>query len=130
MPRGSAALRLVDDAEFGKIIRFNNLEELEGIADQLPTEFLRCRDLGHNFQPYTVRRYRNAYEERLRCPRCKTKKIRTIGSRGLFLGSPRYEYPEGYLIKGQGNLSADARGIIRLNSVLRTARIIEVDEEL
>jgi hypothetical protein len=58
------------------------------------------------------------FETKLRCARCKTRRVRHIGPAGQLVSS-HYEYPEGYVIKGMGRLDGAARDQLRLESVLR-----------
>jgi hypothetical protein len=87
---------------------------------EMQSSHLQCRDFGHSWRPYTAtwiatERY---YEVQLRCNRCKTIRIRDIGQTGALVGS-KYEYAEGYLIKGMGRLDGNERDMMRLESVMR-----------
>lgn len=121
--RGSALLKSVDD-DYGL-----KLAEIELFADKLPDEYLRCRELGHNWVPHTATRYRNAIVRSLRCTRCKTRKRHTLDSRGMIQGGTTYSHPEGYLHEGYGQITGEGRGILRITSVLR-GRVTEVDDDL
>lgn len=128
MPRGSA-LKVVDDSYVDNKKDFELwLKELELWASDLPEEFLRCRELGHNWSPHTATKYRNAFVRTLRCPRCKTRKRQQLDSRGMIVGSPVYIHPEGYLHQGHGQIRGDGRGVLRIASMYR-GRITEVDED-
>lgn len=86
----------------------------------MPNEHLQCRDFGHSWRPFTATwessdRY---YEVQLRCARCKTVRIRLVGQRGQLIRS-RYDYADGYVVKGMGRLDGDERDMLRLESVLR-----------
>lgn len=94
--------------------------DLGVIVHELRTDYLQCRDFGHSWRPYTARwdARENAYRTELRCSRCKTIRVRWIGPRGQQLDS-RYDYSDGYLVKGIGRLTGSDRDALRLESVLR-----------
>jgi hypothetical protein len=87
--------------------------------DEIPDNFLWCRDVRHSWEPFDVRDYRNKVARRdeilqvLRCERCATKRIRVLGQDGGFLRSGGYDYPEGYLLKDHGPMTPADRGMIR-----------------
>lgn len=99
--------------------------DLTGAIKQLQPEFVQCRDWGHSWRPFTARWIQNMnhYESILRCARCETERVRFIGKRGEILGS-KYDYQDGYQMKGSGVLSTSDRDQIRLASI----RIIEVKD--
>lgn len=90
-------------------------------SHHLPDDFLLCRDLGHLWRPFTAR-YNpevHAYERTMRCGRCKTDREQTLSLRGEVLRG-HYTYTEGYQAPaGQGRLTGDARGALRIESVTR-----------
>lgn len=90
------------------------------LIHDLATDHLQCRDFGHSWRPYTARwdSKQRAYETQLRCSRCRTVRLRWIGPRGEQLES-RYDYADGYLIKGIGRLTGTDRDALRLESVHR-----------
>lgn len=88
----------------------------QAIAGMEP-EHLHCRDFGHGWQPWTARRVPGGYESVLRCARCLTVRVRKIGMRGQVL-STSYDYPDGYQVKGLGQLTGTDRDKVRLASLL------------
>ncbi len=94
--------------------------------EQIPDEYLICRDLCHNWQPSDVRINRRAREiERvLRCRNCSTIRTQVLTLDGyLISGQSFYTYPEQqdadadpYVLKGVGRLSVDDRAAIRVLS--------------
>jgi hypothetical protein len=115
MPRPSA-LRVADQTheahEAAKL-------DVQAFAEELPERFLYCREMGHNWRPFSAGRYKDGgFERILRCTRCRTRRIQGISSRGLIISS-RYEHPEGYLVKGMGHIWGEGRGILRLESIKR-----------
>lgn len=128
MARGAAALRVVNqdgDREYEA-----NLDSVREFADSLPERFLYCREMGHNWKPFSAGRYKDGGLERvLRCTRCRTRKYQGISSRGLITGS-RYEHPEGYLTNGIGHIVGEGRGVLRLASIERFGvSDIDINEE-
>lgn len=105
------------------------LGEVEDWAHGLPESFLYCREMGHNWLPYTAGRYKDGgFERVLRCGRCKTRKRQEISARGLLLGT-RYEHPDGYLTHGMGPIVGEERGVLRLESMQRIVRKTEQKSE-
>ena len=97
-------------------------------ASGLPEKFLHCRDLGHNWKPYTAGRYRDGgYQRTLRCTRCRTRKVQELSSRCAVM-STRYEHPDGYLLKGLGHITGDGRNVLRAEAIGRL--IADTDEVL
>lgn len=84
----------------------------------MPESHLHCRDYGHAWRPFNARYLpdEQAYEQVLRCTRCRAQRFRVLDSRGTVLSS-HYAYKRGYLVKGMGRLSAAERGAIRLASI-------------
>jgi hypothetical protein len=94
--------------------------EVAAALDALPPAYLECRDLGHDWRPFTaayIAKERH-YSQSLRCSRCDAVRTRLLGPRGQRLGN-WYDYPDGYLIEGAGHLGEGARDGIRLRSVNR-----------
>ena len=90
-------------------------------SHDLPDEFLLCRDIGHQWRPYTARYVPadNAYERTIRCGRCTTERHQSISLQGE-ITSGGYHYADGYVApRGQGRLTGRARGALRLESVAR-----------
>lgn len=95
-------------------------------AESLPERFLYCREMGHNWRPFSAGRHKDGgFERVLRCTRCKTRRVQTINDRGIVLAS-RYEHPEGYLSHGLGRIVGEGRGVLRLESI---KRIVAKSEE-
>lgn len=126
MARSSAALRAVDPDDDGP--KGADLDEVIAFAHGLPERFLYCREMGHNWRPFSAGRHKDGgFERVLRCTRCKTKRFQGIDSRGLILAS-RYEHPDGYLTEGLGRIVGEGRGALRLESIKRiVAKNIEED---
>jgi hypothetical protein len=94
--------------------------QLDTAIHAMADEHLQCRDFSHSWRPLTAAWLpdRRVFETKLRCARCKTRRVRHIGPAGQLVSS-HYEYPEGYVIKGMGRLDGAARDQLRLESVLR-----------
>lgn len=90
-------------------------------SHDLSDEFLLCRDIGHQWRPFTARFVPalNAYQRTLRCGRCTTERRQTVSLTGE-ISSGGYAYAEGYVApRGQGRLTGRARGALRLESIGR-----------
>jgi hypothetical protein len=115
--RGSAALKAVSDAPHEP--SGADLDDVRDFAQSLPERFLYCREMGHNWRPFSAGKYKDGgFERVLRCTRCRTKRFQEISNRGIIVGS-RYEHPEGYLSNGLGRIVGEGRGALRLESIKR-----------
>lgn len=118
MPRKSEPPQ--QDPDTPKTVRWADLSEVEHFANDLPEEFLLCREMGHRWLPYQAAlNHDGTYHRALRCPRCKTRKEQEISSRGAILAT-HYKHPEGYLHEGMGRIAGDGRGVLRLAAIQRT----------
>jgi hypothetical protein len=91
-------------------------------SQTLPDEYLLCRDIGHLWRPLTARfnPEENTYLRTMRCGRCRTERHQTLSLAGMVLAG-HYDYADDYLApQGQGRLTGQARGSLRLESVIRT----------
>lgn len=101
-------------------VRYAALDEVQDFAGTLPEKYLHCREMNHNWRPYTVGRHKDGgYERTLRCVRCRTLKTQHLDTNGMLLGGTKYEHPEGYLHAGMGRIVGEGRGLLRLESIKR-----------
>lgn len=113
-------LQVVHDDHYAR------LDEVAEFAEALPERYLHCRELGHNWRPYSAGRFQDGgFERVLRCTRCKTRRVQEISSRGVVLVN-KYIHPEGYLHKGMGRIVGEGRGLLRLESI---KRIVSKEED-
>lgn len=99
---------------------YADVGEVEAFAQGLPERYLHCREMNHNWRPFTVGRYRDGGWERvLRCVRCKCKKVQHLDAAGMIVGTAKYEHPKGYLHEGMGRIVGEGRGVLRLESIAR-----------
>jgi hypothetical protein len=113
--RGANALQVEADQRRD----FAELDDVRDFAEQLPERFLYCREMGHNWRPYSAGRYRDGgFERTLRCSRCRTRRVQEISNRGVIVTN-KYIHPEGYLHKGMGRIIGEGRGVLRLESIKR-----------
>lgn len=86
--------------------------------DDIPDQFLWCRDFLHAWDAYDFHVRRNAVTRRnemnqvVRCVRCGTIKTRIMTTSGEILRNS-YQYPDGYQLKDQGFMTPADRGMIR-----------------
>lgn len=94
--------------------------DLEAAIHDMSSDYIQCRDFGHQWRSVgaTWVAADNRYETSLRCIRCGTDRIRYIGRDGGLMRS-KYDYSDGYVVKGMGRLDGHERDMIRLESVLR-----------
>lgn len=125
MARESTVRLLADPAP----VEGADLDEVRSFAASLPERFLYCREMGHNWKPYSAGRFKDGgFERVLRCTRCRTRRVQEINHHGLITRS-RYEHPEGYLSEGLGRIVGEGRGALRLESIKRIVAK-DVDAEL
>jgi hypothetical protein len=83
-----------------------------------------CRTYLHAWRPTDVTLDGAHFIQHLQCRRCQTRKEFKINKfTGAIVGSPKYDYADGYLIDG-GRLTASERGSLRLVAVQQTPRHI------
>ena len=98
---------------------YADTDDVAEFAQGLPEKYLYCREMGHNWRPYTAGRHKDGgFERTLRCTRCRTKRVQAISPSGMIL-SNQYVHPEGYLSKGMGRIVGEGRGVLRLESIKR-----------
>jgi hypothetical protein len=105
--------------------RLASAQDVAELAQDWTDEILECRTYGHKWTPHRaqhVKQYRYFYVIQL-CPRCLTTRHMEISEAGGEVFDTWYEYPDGYLTKGLGRITGDARGQLRLATVLRTFKI-------
>lgn len=88
--------------------------------DDSATEHLLCRDTGirHRWDPDTAYRDGHHIMEVLICLRCDAKKIRKLTRTGLVVKN-EFQYPDGYLRKGEGRVTKQENAAIRLSAMHR-----------
>lgn len=122
--RSAAALRVVEEVRQERAeTQFADLGEVEEFVGSLPERYLYCRDMGHNWRPWTGGSYEDGGWERIiRCVRCKTKRHQVLTASGAVLKS-KYDHPEGYNApKGMGRISGEGRNVLRLESIKRIVK--------
>lgn len=105
---------------------YADTDDVIEFAAGLSEDFLYCRELGHNWRPYSAGELLGGkkedqvvgYYRTLRCSRCETKREQEVTDRGLILRN-FYVYPDGYILDGLGRIVGDGRGALRLESITR-----------
>jgi hypothetical protein len=93
--------------------------DVASFAAGLRKTHLLCRELGHNWLPFTVRLADGGgYDRVLRCSRCRTERWQLLTAFGGIV-SNQYKYPEGYTNQGHGRIVGEGRDMLRLESVTR-----------
>src|SRR4051812_32302691 len=92
-------------------------------------DHLLCRDFGHSWRPYLARYIpqRKQYEERLKCQRCTTERVRLLSHTGSQLAN-HYVYPDGYTMTGYGRLTGTDRDAVRLASLQTVLELSGVEK--
>lgn len=118
--RGAALAVAMNDREAMAAGNYAELDEVHEFAEMLPERFLYCREMGHNWRPYSAGSYKDGgFERILRCTRCRTRRVQVINNRGVIIRN-KYEYSDGYQApKGMGQIVGEGRGVLRLESIKR-----------
>lgn len=95
-----------------------SVKDVKSAVHDLAEEHLRCRDIGHVWHQYRVKRVRGGFERSMFCRSCKTNKHQFLSTRGEILAS-NYTYNEGYQFRGLGRVQADGKSVLRLESLNR-----------
>lgn len=100
---------------------FAEVSAVESWAATLPSAFLLCREMGHNWRPWRAvwNGDQQAYDRILMCHRCKSKRSQVLSVGGHVVRSA-YDHAEGYLAQGLGRVSGEGRDRLRLESVKRS----------
>lgn len=93
--------------------------QVRAFAKHLPEAYLRCRQYGHNWDPFSAVKTGPRYDVTLDCERCHSKRRILLDSNGMLVKAPHTNYAEGYLAHGIGRLTGEAKGVIRLEGVRR-----------
>lgn len=103
---------------------------LDTWTQELPDEFLLCRDIGHTWRPSSARiTDHGTFERTMRCGRCKTERHQELSPSGAIL-SGGYHYEDGYLApKDTGRMSSGSRDHLRLESIQRLLGHDEIDRK-
>lgn len=116
----------VHKAYRGSGARFASIEAVEQLAEELPDQFLMCRELPHAFMPFNATMDQHGVIERtLRCVRCQTRRVMGVNSKTGEMLYSKYEYPDGYLLKGFGRISGPARDVLRRASMGKTLAVLK-----
>lgn len=93
---------------------------VESFAHDLPSRFLRCRELGHVWRPHTVERDPSGggFFRRLRCPECRTVREQVLDTMGHVIRNG-YDYPDGYLAGNRVERGHHSRDVYRLEAIVR-----------
>lgn len=114
-----------------KLITFGEAtpEQVVELAAEWPAAYVECRIDKHEWRPSTARHYpgfRYFHVVKV-CHRCRTEKHQEIGEAGQLYASS-YRYPTGYLTNGRGRIIGDSRDALRLESIKRMFKVLELDQ--
>jgi hypothetical protein len=92
--------------------------DLDRVIDDMPIEYVQCRDYMHGWRSFTAKRIDNGLiEQTQRCGRCRSTRTRVLNGRGGVVESWKIDYVDGYLIKGLGRITGADADHVRLRSV-------------
>jgi hypothetical protein len=96
-------------------------EDALEVSGEWSNEWLECRTYGHTWKPQaaTYTKDRKAIATTQLCPRCECERHALLDARTGWVISSRIDYPDGYLLKGVGRMTGDAKGALRLSLVTR-----------
>jgi glycine/D-amino acid oxidase-like deaminating enzyme len=109
--------------------RVASARDIQRALEDINDNHLACRDFGHNWRQYAVKKAKGGFERSLFCKQCKTARHQFITSRGE-VAANNYSYAEGYQFKGMGRIHSEGKGIIRLAAIERAmdGRLIETPD--
>lgn len=117
MTRTQAGLRARSQTHWADV------DHVTEAAEDMPLEFLDCRDFRHAWRRYSTSLAPDGTWERVvQCSRCGVLRTEGLSRSGGRLGGPKYEYPDGYLIPNLGRIGGDALDALRLVSLVRGAQ--------
>lgn len=92
---------------------------MSGKADTIPDKFLVCRIDRHSYdrRKSTVEMEGGVYVWTRKCGVCGVRRVQRLRANGTIIGN-RYLYPQGYQVKGGGQLDRLRLAEIRLQVVL------------
>jgi hypothetical protein len=95
-------------------------DEVKSFARGLSDEFLECRILSHNWQPFQAawERDADAYLVQYLCERCNSARHMWIDRFGDVVRGG-YDYEDGYQHIGMGRITGRGRSALRLESLSR-----------
>ena len=87
-------------------------------AEQLPSSYLQCRDIGHSWKPLAASWVPadRQYHRELQCGRCRALRAQRLSSTG-YVESSWYVYPDDYLMPPGSTYDTAARAVVHLASV-------------
>lgn len=95
------------------------------MSADLDDTFIRCRAYGHRWEDYSVRVVRKTFEVTQACA-CGTLRSQVLDSAGYTQAGWKYEHPEGFLLKGLGQLGGEGRAAFRLRSLSSRAKVTQM----
>lgn len=96
-----------------------SVKDVREAVENITEEHLRCRDLGHVWIQYKVKKVRAGYERSCYCRSCKASKHQFVSVKGEILATS-YAYSTGYQFKGIGRVQSEGKSVLRLESLTRT----------
>lgn len=91
-------------------------------ASSLSDNYLRCRDIGHQWRLYYQKKHGSNIVRQMYCPSCKTNRKTKINRYGEVV-SNSYDYTDGYLIQGLGRLQGRTKSMLRVEAINRAPEI-------
>lgn len=95
------------------------LKKIRSEVTNLKSEFLSCRDTGHVWNLYRIKKIRGGFDRGHFCKSCKTNRKQFISNTGQIL-STTYDYDTGYQMVGIGRITSDGKAVMRMESLDRT----------
>lgn len=84
---------------------------------KISDEHLQCRVRGHYWKHRDAKRMSKNFLQTLVCRECGAVKMETINFSGYIVESSIVQYPDGYLVKGEGILDRKDRANLRLRAM-------------
>lgn len=96
-------------------------DDIRDIVNDLTEQYLLCRTYGHAWKPQgaVYSKDRRTIHTTQICA-CESDRYQDLDGRNGAVIKSHINYSEGYLIKGLGRVTGDAKGVIRLATVTRS----------
>lgn len=99
--------------------RVATAKQIQEALNDIRDEHLVCRDFGHQWRQYAVKKARGGFERSMFCRQCKTARHQFVSNKGEII-SNSYSYVDGYQFRGLGRIVSEGKGLIRLETIERT----------
>lgn len=117
-PTGDITMTTTSTTDTRKRPKVASARQIQDALETIQDDHLVCRDVGHSWRQYTVRKAKGGFERSMFCRQCKTARHQFVSNRGEIL-SNQYSYVEGYQFRGLGRIVSEGKALVRLETIGR-----------